>query len=250
MSSIDLGAKITGYEAKEWIRNILGCTGYEWGDEEDFMTLLVKHKPVDFKAPRKSRASKSSSDRSEAEYDCQLCDARVWNKSLGGQCSNKKAEDDCFCGTHNQQASGQSDGLLKGHRHGLITDPRPVHAYGDDTQEFLKWHDVELPDKPVKKTSSGAPKGDSRPGQLLKENKVEEVKIVLDEIVDEIVDTPAHTPAHTPAELAAATEERRRRWNRVCTRSVKLGKTQERTTERKTEQITFANGKTLDIDLG
>jgi len=82
---------------------------------------------------------------------------------------------------------------------------------------------------------------------LLKENKVvEEVKVVLDEIVD----TPAHTPAHTPAELAAATEERRRRWNRVCTRSVKLGKTQERDAARKTEQITFANGKTLDIDLG
>ena len=101
MSSIDFNVKITGYEAKEWIRNILGDA--EEGriyDEEDFMTLLVKHKPVDFKAPRKSRASKvSSSDRSEAEYDCQLCDARVWNhvdkaagdmRGLGGQCSRLK----------------------------------------------------------------------------------------------------------------------------------------------------------------
>jgi hypothetical protein len=87
---------------------------------------------------------------------------------------------------------------------------------------------------------------------LLKENKVvEEVKVVLDETDDWWQSVECRRlAARTPAELAAATEERRRRWNRVCTRSVKLGKTQERTTERKTEQITFANGKTLDIDLG
>ena len=207
MSSIDFGAKITGYEAKEWIRNILGDA--EEGriyDEEDFMTLLVKHKPVDFKAPRKSRASKmSSSERSEAEYDCQLCDARVWNadpvtkKGLGGQCSRKKLEDECLCVIHIKE-SGKHDGLL---RNGFINGPRPVHAYGDDTLEFFKWHDVELPDKPVKKTSSGAPKGGKRKcsncGEadghniktcpLLKDNKVvEEVKVVLDEIVDTVVE--------------------------------------------------------------
>ena len=207
MSSIDFNVKITGYEAKEWIRNILGDA--EEGriyDEEDFMTLLVKHKPVDFKAPRKSRASKvSSSDRSEAEYDCQLCDARVWNhvdkaagdmRGLGGQCSRLKKEDECLCVIHIRE-SGKHDGLL---RNGYINGPRPVHAYGDETQEFLKWHDVELPDKPVKKTSSGAPKGGKRKcsncGEtghnkktcsLLKGNKVvEEVKVVLDEIVDSL----------------------------------------------------------------
>ena len=201
MSSIDFGAKITGYEAKEWIRNILGDA--EEGriyDEEDFMTLLVKHKPVDFKAPRKSRASKvSSSDRSDAEYDCQLCDARVWNadpdtkKGLGGQCSRLKKDDECLCVIHIKE-SGKHDGLL---RNGYINGPRPVHAYGDETQQVLPWHDVELPDKPVKKTSSGAKGGkrkcsncgetghNKKTCSLLKENKVvEEVKVVLDEIVD------------------------------------------------------------------
>jgi hypothetical protein len=223
MSSIDFSAKITGYEAKEWIRNILDDA--EEGriyDEEDFMTLLVKHKPVDFKAPRKSRASKvSSSDRSDAEYDCQLCDARVWNadpdtkKGLGGQCSRLKKEDECLCVIHIKE-SGKHDGLL---RNGYINAPRPVHAYGDETQQVLPWHDVELPDKPVKKTSSGAPKGGKRKcsncGEtghnkktcsLLKENKVvEEVKVVLDEIVDclcaeeEIVeDAPEPEPEDAP----------------------------------------------------
>jgi hypothetical protein len=213
MSSIDFGAKITGYEAKEWIRNILGDAEEDRiYDEEDFMTLLVKHKPVDFKAPRKSRASKmSSSERSEAEYDCQLCDARVWNDSLGGQCSRKKLEDECLCVIHIKE-SGKHDGLL---RNGYINAPRPVHAYDDETQQVLPWHDVELPDKPVKKTSSG-PKGGNRKcsncGEadghniktcpLLKDNKVvEEVKVVLDEIVDSLcveVETVEESPEPEP----------------------------------------------------
>ena len=153
MSSIDFGAKITGYEAKEWIRNILGDA--EEGriyDEEDFMTLLVKHKPKDFKAPRKPRASKiSSSDRSEADYDCKLCDARVWNDALGGQCSRKKLDGEVCCSIHMKE-SGKNDGCL---RNGFVTEDRPTHAYGDETQQMLPWHDVEIPKKTKKTTGGG-----------------------------------------------------------------------------------------------
>ena len=198
MSSIDFGAKITGYEAKEWIRNILGDA--EEGriyDEEDFMTLLVKHKPKDFKAPRKPRASKiSSSDRSEADYDCQLCDARVWNadpdtkKGLGGQCSRKKIDGECVCVIHVKEA-GKHGGLL---RNGLVTGPRPSHAYGDESQQLLPWHDVELPIKPTKKASSGGKRKCSNCGQpghnkktcpLLKENQ--SVEAVVHGVVEDLV---------------------------------------------------------------
>jgi hypothetical protein len=51
--------------------------------------------------------------------------------------------------------SSKNDGCL---RNGLVTEDRPTHAYGDETQQLLPWHDVEIPKK-TKKTSSGEGKG-------------------------------------------------------------------------------------------
>jgi len=159
MASVDFHQKISCHEAKEWIRNVCDAmdrgTDLDLGDEEIFIQFITKHKPKDFKAPRKSRASKKSSeDRAVSEYDCQLCDARVWNKALGGQCSRKKLEDECVCTIHLKESS-KNDGCL---RNGYITEERPTHAYGDESQEMLPWHDVELPKK-TKKTSGGEGKG-------------------------------------------------------------------------------------------
>jgi hypothetical protein len=159
MASVDFHQKISCHEAKEWIRNVCDAmdrgTDLDLGDEEIFIQFITKHKPKDFKAPRKSRASKKSSeDRAESEYDCQLCDARVWNNALGGQCSRKKLEDECVCTIHLKESS-KNDGCL---RNGYITEERPTHAYGDESQEMLPWHDVELPKK-TKKTSGGEGKG-------------------------------------------------------------------------------------------
>jgi hypothetical protein len=128
--------------------------GATFDDEEGFIQFITENKPKDFKAPRKSRASKKSSEeRAESEYDCQLCDARVWNNALGGQCSRKKIEGECICSIHMKE-SGKNDGCL---RNGFVTDDRPTHAYGDETQQMLPWHDVEIPKK-TKKTSGGGGK--------------------------------------------------------------------------------------------
>jgi hypothetical protein len=157
MTSVDFHQKISGHEAVEWIRNVCDAIdrGATYDDEESFIQFISEHKPKDFKAPRKSRASKKSSeDRAESEYDCQLCDARVWNNALGGQCSRKKLEDECVCTIHLKESS-KNDGCL---RNGYITEERPTHAYGDESQEMLPWHDVELPKK-TKKTSGGEGKG-------------------------------------------------------------------------------------------
>jgi hypothetical protein len=51
--------------------------------------------------------------------------------------------------------SAKNDGCL---RNGFITEERPTHAYGDESQALLPWHDVELPKK-TKKTSGGEGKG-------------------------------------------------------------------------------------------
>lgn len=130
-----------------------GAATYD--DEEGFIQFISEHKPKDFKAPRKSRASKKSSEeRAVTEYDCQLCDARVWNNTLGGQCSRKKIDGECLCSIHMKESTN-NDGLL---RNGLITEDRPTHAYGDESQQLLPWHDVEIPKK-TKKTSGGEGKG-------------------------------------------------------------------------------------------
>ena len=150
--TIDFHAKLSGHEAKEWIHNCLIAMGHEHGDEEKLIDFISHHKPKDFKAPRKSRASKkSSSERSETEYECQLCDARVWNDGLGAQCTRKKKDGGWLCTIHCKEAS-KNDGKL---RNGLITEDRPTHAYGDESQQLLPWHDVELPEKKTKKSSGG-----------------------------------------------------------------------------------------------
>jgi hypothetical protein len=157
MASVDFQQKISGHEAKEWIRNVCDAIdrGATYDDEESFIKFISEHKPKDFKAPRKQRASKKSSeDRAATEYDCQLCDARVWNDGLGGQCSRKKLEGEVCCSIHLKE-SAKNDGCL---RNGYITEERPTHAYGDETQALLPWHDVELPKK-TKKTSGGEGKG-------------------------------------------------------------------------------------------
>jgi hypothetical protein len=156
MASIDFHQKITAHEAKAWIRNCMDAYDAALlGDEEQFIQFITENKPKDFKAPRKSRASKKSSEeRAESEYDCQLCDARVWNDALGGQCSRKKLDGGVCCSIHMKE-SGKNDGCL---RNGFVTEDRPTHAYGDETQQMLPWHDVEIPKK-TKKTSGGGGKG-------------------------------------------------------------------------------------------
>ena len=157
MASVDFHQKISGHEAKEWIRNVCDAIdrGATYDDEESFINFISENKPKDFKAPRKQRVSKKSSeDRAATEYNCQLCDARVWNNALGGQCSRKKIDGEWCCTIHSKEAA-KNDGKL---RNGLITEERPTHAYGDESQALLPWHDVELPKK-TKKTSGGEGKG-------------------------------------------------------------------------------------------
>lgn len=157
MASVDFHQKISGHEAKEWIRNCCDALdkGATYDDEEGFITFICEHKPKDFKAPRKQRASKKSSeDRAATEYECHLCDARVWNNALGGQCSRKKIDGEVCCSIHLKE-SAKNDGCL---RNGYITEERPTHAYGDESQQMLPWHDVEMPKK-TKKTSGGEGKG-------------------------------------------------------------------------------------------
>ena len=227
MASVDFHQKISGHEAKEWIRNVCDAmdrgvtTDMDLGDEEIFIQFISEHKPKDFKAPRKQRASKKSSeDRAATEYNCQLCDARVWNNALGGQCSRKKIDGEWCCTIHSKEAA-KNDGKL---RNGLITEDRPTHAYGDVSQQLLPWHDVELPKK-TKKTSGGEGKGKGKGTRkcsncgecghnkktcpLLKCETVdkEEKKVEKVEKVEDVVSTVRAALSEVVAKVEAKVEE-------------------------------------------
>lgn len=223
MASVDFHQKISGHEAKEWIRNVCDAMdrGATYDDEESFINFISEHKPKDFKAPRKQRASKKSSeDRAATEYNCQLCDARVWNSGLGGQCSRKKIDGEWCCTIHSKEAA-KNDGKL---RNGLITEERPTHAYGDESQALLPWHDVELPKK-TKKTSGGEGKGKGKGTRkcsncgecghnkktcpLLKCETVEKVEKKVEEVekVEDVVSTVRAALTEVVAKVEEKVEE-------------------------------------------
>lgn len=163
-----LHEKISVAEARQWLLN----AREEWtgthndslseSQLEEFDKAIVAMKPVDFKAPRKKRATKTSSstsERSEADYDESKCDARVWlTGGFGAQCSCKKIDGQFLCKKHQKEADNHS-GMVK---NGFINADRPTHHYGDETEKTIPWHDVVI-DKPketekTKQSSNGSRK--------------------------------------------------------------------------------------------
>jgi len=155
-NAYDMYAKLSGHEARAWIDSCVhNWTENGWFssdiDAEELTSSILACKPVGFKNPRRARASKSSSsERSAAQYQCGLCDARIWADGFGAQCSRKKLDGKSFCATHCKEADKNSGSL----RNGLITQDRPSHPYGDDSQPPLPWHDVET--AKVKKSSKSS----------------------------------------------------------------------------------------------
>jgi len=155
--SLTLHERITIAEAQAWLaaqtEAILSKVSPDTSPEE-FMTeeFIVGTRPQDFKY-RKPRISKKSSgsesERSQEEYNEELCDARVWVGGHGGQCSRKKA-DGCRCCKTHQKAVDQF-GLPK---EGFINEFRPDYHYNDESKAFIPWKDssVEKPNKGRKKS--------------------------------------------------------------------------------------------------
>ena len=158
MSTIDLHLKITGHEAKEWIRNCLAAIGTNHDDEEVLIDFISKHKPQDFKPPRKQRSSKTSEDRQTEAYNPDKCSARIWNKGLGAQCNKVRIGDSCFCKTHGKEADSHNGYT----RFGCIDSDRFSNAYNDPSDDIHYWHDVERPKKKSSNSGPKAPRKQSR----------------------------------------------------------------------------------------
>ena len=163
-----LHEKISVAEARQWLLN----AHEEWtgknndslteSELEDLDKAMVTMKPVDFKAPRKKRATKTSSstsERSEADYDEVKCDTRVWlTGGFGGQCSCKKIDGQFLCKKHQKEADNHC-GMVK---NGFINADRPTHHYGDETEKAIPWHDVVI-EKPEKTETKQSSNGSRKP---------------------------------------------------------------------------------------
>ena len=167
--ALALHEKISIAEARQWLLN----AHEEWtgthidtlteSQLEDLDKAMATMKPIDFKAPRKKRTTKTSSstsERSEAEYDEAKCDARVWLAGgFDAQCSCKKINGQFLCKKHQNEAD-KHDGKIK---NGFINAERPTHHYGDESEKAIPWHDVviEKPNKADKTKKS--PDGSRKP---------------------------------------------------------------------------------------
>jgi hypothetical protein len=147
-TSLSMPEKLTVQESQSWLQeNLTALVGL--GDTEFIQAIH------DLKAaiPKKPRVSKKTpvSERADAPYDEEKCDARVWLKpgNFAGQCSCKKVEGQFLCKRHQSETEKHS-GVT---RNGFYNQERPTHAFGDTDDEVLGWHDV-VSDKPEKKTNT------------------------------------------------------------------------------------------------
>lgn len=156
MSTITHHTKVTMYEVYKITQNFNEYMGYPPIDQEELIKIVKDCKPTDFKPPRKQRTSKSSEERHSEEYNPSLCDARVFGKGFGVQCSRKKSADNCLCTIHQRVFENNSNTL----KEGFITGDRPTHHFNDTTKPRIPWNDLkstETPtdsDKPKKRKSS------------------------------------------------------------------------------------------------
>ena len=156
MSDTTLYNKHSGHKVIEWFQKISNHEDFSdifinTTDKNQLIQFILSCEPTDFKDPRKPRASKKSSDQRYAEsYNDSLCDARVWNDSLGAQCSRAKSDGQCLCNIHLKEAA-KNDGKL---RNGFFNMFRPIYPYDDESRKPLPWHDADLPVKQPKKSKT------------------------------------------------------------------------------------------------
>ena len=149
------------------------------GKEFTLDDLLVNEDVIKFMslAPKGKKVAKKKStpkERATSDYECHQCDARVWEKGYGGQCSRKKIDGECMCQMHLNAVAKEGKWWL-----GVMTEPRPeelVHPNGKahEWKITVDGEEVVKEKKSPKKSSkaSGEKKNPGRPkGSTTKKKK-------------------------------------------------------------------------------
>ena len=141
---------------------------------EDFKKLQGQIKsmsstPKVVKPKPKSKAKKSTpTERATSDYECHQCDARVWEKGYGGQCSRKKIDGECMCQMHLNHVAKEGKWWL-----GVVTESRPeelihpsarphtwkITAEGEEVVKEKKSPKKSSPKASGEKKKPGRPKG-------------------------------------------------------------------------------------------
>ena len=143
------------------------------GKEFTLDDLLENEDVIKFmsSAPKGKKVMKKKSspkERATSEYECHQCDARVWEKGYGGQCSRKKVDGECMCQMHLNAVAKEGGWWL-----GVVTEPRPeelnhpngkAHAWkitaeGEEVVKEKKSPKKSSPKTSGEKKKPGRPKG-------------------------------------------------------------------------------------------
>ena len=84
-------------------------------NDEDLIKFMAPPK-----GKKKSKVKVTPTERATSDYECHQCDARVWEKGYGGQCSRKKVDGECMCRMHLNHVAKEGKWWL-----GVVTEPRP-----------------------------------------------------------------------------------------------------------------------------
>ena len=84
-------------------------------NDEDLIKFMAPQK-----GKKKSKVKVTPTERATSDYECHQCDARVWEKGFGGQCSRKKVDGECMCQMHLKAVAKEGKWWL-----GVMTEPRP-----------------------------------------------------------------------------------------------------------------------------
>ena len=134
---------------------------------------------------KKPKAKKvTPTERATSDYECHQCDARVWEKGFGGQCSRKKVDGECMCQMHLNHVAKEGKWWL-----GVMTEPRPEqpehpsgrpHAWkitteGEEIVKEKKSPKKSSPKASGEKKKPGRPKGSKNKKKSVDEEKNAEI---------------------------------------------------------------------------
>ena len=149
-------------------------------NDEDLIKFMAPPK-----GKKKSKAKKvTPTERATSDYECHQCDARVWEKGYGGQCSRKKVDGECMCQMHLNHVAKEGKWWL-----GLVTEPRPEelehpsgrpHAWkitteGEEIVKEKKSPKKSSPKASGEKKKPGRPKGSKNKKKSADEEKDAEI---------------------------------------------------------------------------
>ncbi len=100
-------------------------------NEDELIDRILPTKPIHI-MPERIKIVRRPALKPPIEAD-DRCQARIWNRGRGGQCTRNATTADRLCRQHAQEFQ-KSEGKL---RHGWIHEPPSIHVFGSGAKKSL-----------------------------------------------------------------------------------------------------------------